>query len=412
MKIKILLLFLLISKSSSVMCQSWSEINSPTTSYISSCFFLNENLGWIVTGSGIYKTTNGGTNWVQQNFPAAPANDSRFFNSVNFINENTGIIACGNYLYSGHNPNLVSTILWTNDGGLNWTYKDLGSYNDYDSSAILVSPLIAYSIGQYGQSKKTVNGGNTWTPCSFSPNTGYSGRMLFALDPNNVYFAGLQNIFLSAAIGKMNSSTWMITDFPGYVMMQTIFFTSATKGWTAGNGGVIKITNDGGATWVDGNSGTTSDIYSLSFKNTTQGWATTLDGKILKTVDGGLTWSIDYTVTSPITEITFRNLNGFGYAVASNGKIYKYSPNLSVDTNSINNSIALYPNPTSGILNILATKAQLEKIELFDLQGRLVLSEKATGNQHTLFLSNLQNNPYLVKIYSETGISYKKVIKN
>lgn len=413
MKLKKLLFIFIIFKAIDINSQTWYEINSPTNSSIYSCSFLNENLGWVVTSNSIHKTTDGGTTWINQSFPAAPNHNFRFFNSIHFINENIGIIACGNYLYSGHDPNLVSTILWTNDGGQNWVYKDLGSENDYDSSAILVTPLIAYSIGQYGQSKKTIDGGASWTACSFSSNTGYSGRSLFALNENNVYFAGLQNIFLTAAIGKMNGSTWFVNDLSGSTMMHRIFFIDNNIGWTVGNGGVIKITNNAGFNWVDGNSGVTSDIYSVSFKNNQEGWAVTSDGKILKSIDGGYNWTINYSGTSSINDITFKNLNNFGYAVGNNGKILKCDSNLHTEAFTTVN-FSVYPNPTNDLINIKCSniKSKISKIEIYNSIGQIVKNIENLNNDLFSFKkNNLNSGVYYIKIISdENMILTKKLI--
>lgn len=389
--------------------QTWTQINSPTTTRIGACFFLNENTGWVITSNSIHKTNDGGTTWLNQSFPVAPNQNIRLFNSIHFINENVGIIACGNYLYSGHNPNLVSTILWTNDGGINWVYKDLGSYNDYDLSAVLATPLIAYSIGQYGQSKKTIDGGITWTPCSFS-SIGYSGINLFALNENSVFFAGLQNLSLTAAIGKMNNSNWLINDLFGSIAMQRIFFIDNNLGWVVGNSGVIKISNNGGNNWIDGNSGVTSTILGVSFKDSLNGWAATENGKILKSIDGGLNWVIEYDGVTSINDITFNNLNNYGYAVGDNGKILKYNSNL--QTNIFDNeSFSIYPNPTNNQVNI-NSKSKILEIEIYNSMGQNVRNIKNCDAKTVTFeKENLSNGIYYLKITSENKIiSNKKLI--
>jgi photosystem II stability/assembly factor-like uncharacterized protein len=102
--------------------QNWTPLVSPSSLSILSCSFINENVGWVISGNSIHKTSDGGISWTAQAFPVMP---NRFFNSVHFINENVGIIACTQY--SGYNPDLISTTLWTNDGGLTWEYKDVGN---------------------------------------------------------------------------------------------------------------------------------------------------------------------------------------------------------------------------------------------------------------------------------------------
>ncbi len=407
-----LLITFLFFHSISSNSQSWTAINTPTTSTINSCYFLSETLGWIVTNEAIYKTIDGGANWVSQDFPTAPSQNIRMFKSVHFIDNNVGIIACGNYLYSGHDPSLVSSILWTNDGGQNWVYKDLGG-SSFDLSAILITPLIAYSISSYGQSKKTTDGGSSWTPVNFS-NVGYSGANLFGLDQNNIYFAGLQSFSLTGAIGKLNNSTWMINDFPETIAMQCIFFIDQNKGWVVGNGGTIKVTSNGGANWTSAVSNVTSTIHGVSFMNPNQGWSATVDGKILKSIDGGMNWAIEYNGDTTLHDITFKNLNGYGYAVGNNGRILKYNSNLSINEFDTDEYV-IFPNPASNSFTITSgVSAEKVQMEIVDSAGRIVKKIKEFEARDNLVdIRDLGKGfYYLLILDSNNQFHIRKIIKN
>ena len=83
---------------------------------------------------------------------------------------------------------------------------------------------------------------------------------------------------------------------------------------------------------------------------------------------------------------------------------------LSVGTNPILGS-SVYPNPTKGIVNV-AIPALTDKatINLYDLQGRQILS-KETNQVYTSFgIENLQDGIYLVNIENELGSITKKII--
>jgi subtilisin-like proprotein convertase family protein len=83
---------------------------------------------------------------------------------------------------------------------------------------------------------------------------------------------------------------------------------------------------------------------------------------------------------------------------------------LSVVTNPITNS-SVYPNPTKGIVNV-SIPALTDKaiINLFDIQGRKILS-KETNQVNTSFeIENLQDGIYLVNIENEEGSITKKII--
>ncbi|MCI4670920.1 MAG: T9SS type A sorting domain-containing protein [Bacteroidia bacterium] len=67
--------------------------------------------------------------------------------------------------------------------------------------------------------------------------------------------------------------------------------------------------------------------------------------------------------------------------------------------------ITLYPNPSSGIFQLIAPDLKIEKISVFDLRGREIL----THDKPILDLSPYQNGIYFIKIESNLGASIKKV---
>jgi hypothetical protein len=70
--------------------------------------------------------------------------------------------------------------------------------------------------------------------------------------------------------------------------------------------------------------------------------------------------------------------------------------------------LLLYPNPVSDVLIIPYTGSR-SLVEVYDLQGKLILSEKPS---EYLDVSLLVAGVYMLKIYFETGIVNYKIIKN
>ena len=65
-----------------------------------------------------------------------------------------------------------------------------------------------------------------------------------------------------------------------------------STGWAVGEMGTIVKTTDGGTTWTQQKSGTTSNLSSVVFIDTNTGWVTCPGiERILKTTDGGATWT-------------------------------------------------------------------------------------------------------------------------
>jgi photosystem II stability/assembly factor-like uncharacterized protein len=95
--------------------------------------FINNQTGWIggsnLDHQNIYKTTNGGLNWIFQNNPVAQFTYSQI-NSIKFIDANLG--------WAAHGTPSSGAIMVTTNGGANWTIENststwfdcLCTYND------------------------------------------------------------------------------------------------------------------------------------------------------------------------------------------------------------------------------------------------------------------------------------------
>lgn len=76
----------------------------------------------------------------------------------------------------------------------------------------------------------------------------------------------------------------------------------------------------------------------------------------------------------------------------------------------IDKSIALYPNPTKGDVNISSDNV-IKSIELFDVQGRLLQTSIENNNTTKLDVSNKTNGLYFIRITTEKGAKVEKLIK-
>lgn len=69
--------------------------------------------------------------------------------------------------------------------------------------------------------------------------------------------------------------------------------------------------------------------------------------------------------------------------------------------------VVVYPNPANDVLYVVVGENKIEKLELYDVMGRLLLNET---EQNTLNIFQLPNGTYVVKVYTSTGIETKKVV--
>ncbi len=109
---------------------SWSLLltdNTPSSAFMDR-HFLNNNFGYVLLyqynatdniPSKIYKTTDGGQNWVSSNLPVSCVGPQ----SIHFVNTTTG------YLVS--NGNNQSTLFKTTDGGQTWNPDLIGLASEY-----------------------------------------------------------------------------------------------------------------------------------------------------------------------------------------------------------------------------------------------------------------------------------------
>jgi hypothetical protein len=75
-------------------------------------------------------------------------------------------------------------------------------------------------------------------------------------------------------------------------------------------------------------------------------------------------------------------------------------------------SVTVFPNPTTDIVWIHHyNDIQIDKIEIYDITGRLLDNQHPFSNQTIINFGNFNNGVYFVKIYTSGGIVNKKIIK-
>lgn len=406
---KKLLLFVLIFVAEYVYGQFWEPIESPTNSALVDCSFINQDTGWIITNYEIFKTTNGGVSWINQEFPSTPG-ITRLFNRIHFIDSQIGIIACGNYLY-GNNPNLTSPVLWTTDGGENWINKGSGNPSFYLDGK-LASATTAYIVGQYGNAKKTIDGGDSWVSCGFT--FGYSGSKLYPVNQDTVYFVGIDNFEFEGVFSKTENGciNGVVTIFPSMTKMRAIYFQDYLNGWIGGSDGEIKYTNDGGSNWFSSNTSISDVIIDLIFTDSLNGWAVTSYGKILKTSDKGQNWYIEHTATPELNAICMTTPNNIGYAVGDYDLLKTTFASGSESSNA-DLGIKVFPNPFNDklIVQFLNNPSINAKIEIYDLLGQLILEEEIKTKESEFDLVNLFSGTYVLKVMNGARMDIETIVK-
>ncbi len=73
--------------------------------------------------------------------------------------------------------------------------------------------------------------------------------------------------------------------------------------------------------------------------------------------------------------------------------------------------LSVFPNPTSGVMEIVSDEV-MEQIEVMDVTGKVVFSEKLKVKSEKLDISHLSEGVYYLKVtYQNNTTAYKKIVK-
>ena len=308
---------------------SWVQQVSGVTKDINKIFFLNENTGWAGTLAGsVLKTTDGGAVWTETVFSTIrPLVTFTLMDILQFTDENTGFISAGA---------LKSIfLLKTTNGGTNWSVVDsLVSTVDrrwYDLSFIGSQGM---AVGNKNNIQKiSKNLGQTWALAG-TINDGFFGmqKSVHWLDPQTVVtmgegleFSGVPTpIYKSVDTGKTWTKVSTSLTFNKYDRIKDGYFKDPQNGVGVGNNGFSRVfvvnTTDAGATWTSSTADFAVGLQAIS------GFGDTLfsmgsSGRILKSNNFGTSWqSLPYKTAAAIYGLELKKDKGF--AVTSNGDFY------------------------------------------------------------------------------------------
>jgi photosystem II stability/assembly factor-like uncharacterized protein len=234
-------------------------------------FFINNLTGWIASSRRIWKTTNGGINWVNT---YTNQDNNEYLSCVYFKNLNTGWVV-----------NSFGNIIKSTNGGINW-------FNIIEPPYGVITDIYfsdnnnGWAIGNSYVSK-TINGGIGWQNI-----LNFNNIIL-----NSVQFLNSNTGFITGSNGKIlktinGGQNWDSSTI-GNVTYNSISFSNNSTGWVCGNNGSILKTSNTGINWVNQVSGTNFNLNSVTFLNTSTGFAVSDSGRILKTTNGGSNWIVN-----------------------------------------------------------------------------------------------------------------------
>ncbi len=228
---------------------------------LTTVWFASETEGWAAGESGtILYTSDGGDNWTAQ-LGGDPQSRGDKLADLRFLDGTHGWVV-------GDNVNTVQKRLLGTSDGMTWRQVGVvgtqnGSYSDYE----FVSPTRGIFVNDQGQIHVTDDGGRNWKQVG----------------------ACQARVRIGGVFNDASCS------------LKAVDFVDANVGYTAGGGaaGVVIVmkTEDGGATWAvafaepnRGGSNAAHLALHLTFHDANNGLLRLATDEVLVTADGGKTW--------------------------------------------------------------------------------------------------------------------------
>ncbi|MCI0449359.1 MAG: YCF48-related protein [Chlorobi bacterium] len=333
---------------------NWQRVLLDTNFRVKGFYFFDQNTGFAVGGSYtstgyIYKTTNGGFNWIN----VTPPNLTTHLFNINFLNNSTG--------YAGGIYGVVKTM----DGGVSWSRVLTVTINWLSWGKIFFNNVnTGFFTSDSGRVFKTTNGGAVWTVSSLTPSA-----------------------------------------------FRDIKFTDSNTGYIVGDNGVIFKTTNQGASWNLLNSGVSQNLFSVFFSNLNTGYVTA-EQTVLKTTNAGNSWFTVFNLGADSLLSTFFIDASTGYICGDQGRVYKTTTGGVIGIPPISTEVPKnfllyqnFPNPFNPTTSIrfAIPKESFVKLAVYDMLGKKI---------QTLVSESLIPATYEVKWNAEgfsSGIYFYKI---
>jgi photosystem II stability/assembly factor-like uncharacterized protein len=255
---------------------SWHKVATPYANTFYCADFTDDNTATVIADNGLILHAVHGV-WQQETVDS---------NAVTARLNDIG----------GKDPNILAmvgnngTILYTTDGGNNWTQNYVGT-NEHLRGISFFDTLNATAVGRDGVILRTTDGGKDWF---FIPQTP---------EFTTLYSVAFPKADTSHGIGVGRNGTvkrttnggkeWLVSSITQYPL-RSVCFLDSISAVAVGDYGKIFKTADAGITWNEQPSSTTRHLYSVSFATPKDGLAVGDSGTVLRTYTGGEFWTREF----------------------------------------------------------------------------------------------------------------------
>jgi hypothetical protein len=390
---KLIIIFLLFLSIDSY--SQWTQVSVPTTSGLNNVFFLDENIGYIVGGGEvngdpnntdgvILKTIDGGNTW------------SSIYTYDGISLNHIFVVGSSIYAY-GLNGTSQSLQITSTDNGTSWTQ----STPSFSTRKMQFSDGIIYVFDFDNNTTyiKKIENGNTTIIATNIGVFGVNGNEVVYVNQNHDtmyksidYGLNFQQLNgYPSEFGSNQSTEAKIKSFNNTIIAHYTYPASTSYSFDNGN------------TWQ--NTGA-DNIWYCEIINSSLLLASS-QNILVSQINFGQ-WQQVYTFSDTLRKIYFFD-NNLGFVLGDNGLLYRTeNGGLSVNDEFLEKKIKIYPNPVKNSIKIEFTDIKIKKIELIDINGKLIKSFSSNFNE--LKICNIYKGSYILKIETENGVLNKKIL--
>jgi PKD repeat protein/photosystem II stability/assembly factor-like uncharacterized protein len=221
------------------------------------------------------------------------------------------------------------------------------------------------------------------------------------------------NNFNYPNIGARDYLISPIMNFSGFDNVFMTFEYAYAERYSPSDSLIIGVSDDCGSTWTNvyANGPNGSGIFATAEPSTSSfepqsssDWCVTGYGPSCPIIDLSQ-WAGDANI-----KIRFESYSRYGNNLYINKVDISNTVGLFNNLSSTDYSFIMFPNPADKQLSIIVRQDGKQMVEIFDTQGRIVISREFNQEKVTLDISSLKSSIYFVKIDSEKIYRTRKLI--
>ncbi|MDQ3820876.1 MAG: YCF48-related protein [Acidobacteriota bacterium] len=253
---------------------TWAQQAVDTKDSINDIYFRNKDNGYLLAGSSIFQTDNGGRVWteIRRYFASDFGGAQPELYSVRFSGKKRGWVVGS---ISSKDVVVDSLVIYTDDGGKSWQRQRVPTKQEL-IHVDFADEKRGWIVGVGGTILHTADGGETW-----AEQLSNTKATLYHVDFRNEHegwVVGERGTILRTTDGGL---TWIQVETAARGTLLSVAFPDGDNGWIVGRGGVILRSGDGGRTWVQQESSTKQNLYAL-YIDKKAGWSVGGKGTILR----------------------------------------------------------------------------------------------------------------------------------